>query len=109
MLTLSQRRENKRLAIADGLVSLKSDLKRYVSKHGGCFILYGSAARGDFRFSSDVDILVDSPTKESESDAWVFAENACFANKLIPDVRSVSFCKDSFVEAIMKHAEIINA
>ncbi len=43
----------------DALAAVKPALSAYARAHGGYFILYGSAARGEMRFHSDVDLLVD--------------------------------------------------
>ena len=55
---------------------LRSALAEYAREHGGRFLLFGSAARGDMRYDSDVDILVDFPP-DTLDDAWNFAERAC--------------------------------
>jgi hypothetical protein len=51
----------------------------------GRFLLFGSAARGQMRFDSDVDILVDFPP-DTLDDAWNFAEHACWDRHLEPDI-----------------------
>ena len=67
------------------VASLAADLEAYGSRHGGRFVLFGSAARGDMRHDSDVDILVDFPT-DQESKAWFFAEDRAWAHDLKPDI-----------------------
>ena len=82
-----------------GIADLKKDLGQYAAEHGGAFLIYGSAARGDMRFDSDVDILVDfSPSAEAA--AWRFAEDACHKHGLVPDVRPKSLCADRFINHI---------
>lgn len=84
---------------AAGIADLKIDLGQYATEHGGAFLIYGSAARGDMRFGSDVDILVDfSPS--AQADAWRFAEDACYKFGLVPDVRPKSLCADRFINHI---------
>ncbi|MXW85316.1 MAG: DNA polymerase subunit beta, partial [Boseongicola sp. SB0667_bin_21] len=53
-------------------------LSSHARRHGGRFLVFGSAARGDMRHDSDIDILVDFPP-EMELDAVIFAEEACSA------------------------------
>ena len=89
--------------IALGIVDLKKDLRLYATAHGGSFWIYGSAARGDFRYNSDVDILVDFPEVHM-SDAWRFAEDACFKRGLVPDVSPKAYCSTRFLERVMKGA-----
>ena len=84
---------------AAGIADLKIDLGQYASEHGGNFLIYGSAARGEMRFGSDVDILVDFPAS-AEPAAWRFAEDACYKLGLVPDVRPKSLCADRFIGCI---------
>ena len=86
-----------------GIVALKKDLGHYATQHGGVFLIYGSAARGDMRFGSDVDILVDFPSS-AEPAAWRFAEDACYRHGLVPDVRPKSLCADRFINHISQGA-----
>ncbi|MXX91134.1 MAG: nucleotidyltransferase domain-containing protein [Boseongicola sp. SB0677_bin_26] len=60
-------------------------LRGYAASHGGRFIVFGSAARGEMRFNSDIDILADFP-EEGRFDAIVFAEDACVKERLPCDV-----------------------
>lgn len=90
----------------DALAAVKPALRAYARAHGGHFILYGSAARGEIRFHSDVDLLVDFP-KDADGDAWDFAESLCVSHGLKPDVMRRAWCKDSFVDHIMRDAEVI--
>ena len=86
-----------------GIRALKNDLLQYAVEHGGNFMIYGSAARSDMRFDSDVDILVDFPLAE-EPAAWRFAEDACRKLGLVPDVRPKSLCADRFINHISRGA-----
>jgi predicted nucleotidyltransferase len=94
-------------SLASGIVALKEDLRLYATAHGGSFWIYGSVARGDFRFNSDVDILVDFP-EEQVSDAWRFAEDACYRHGLVPDVSPKTYCSIRFLERVMKGAVAIS-
>ena len=86
-----------------GIDALKNDLLQYAVEHGGAFLIYGSAARSDMRFDSDVDILVDFPPS-AEPAAWRFAEDACYRHGLVPDVRPKSLCADRFIHHISQGA-----
>jgi predicted nucleotidyltransferase len=76
---------------------LKPILTTYARAHGGRYILFGSAARGDLLLQSDVDILVDFPI-EAELNAWQFAESQCFERGLTPDIQIRAWRKNDFVE-----------
>ena len=88
-LTLSERKAAKVAAMKDAIVELQPQLAAYAHAHGGRFVLFGSAARGDLRFDSDVDVLVDFPISE-EAAAIIFAEDECVRRGLKGDVLSAS-------------------
>lgn len=69
----------------------------YARAHGGAFILFGSAARGDASDQSDVDILVDFPD-DAVMAASGFAEESSWALGLRPDVRPLIWTSDKVVE-----------
>ena len=96
--------ETKRRQEAVG--AIKPALRGYARAHGGRFILYGSAARGEMRFHSDVDLLVDFP-EGAEAEAWNFVESLCVSHGLEPDLNRVSWCKASFLRHVMPEAEVI--
>lgn len=87
IVTLRERKAAKVAAIKAGVEKLAPVLAAYAREHGGRFILYGSAARGDVRYDSDVDILIDFPI-EKESSARNFAEDECHKRHLPADVLS---------------------
>jgi predicted nucleotidyltransferase len=84
--------------------ALKPALRAYARAHRCRFYLFGSAARQQMRAHSDVDILVDF-AEDEEADAWSFAEDACAARSLAPDIMRRSWSKQSFLDHIMKDAE----
>jgi predicted nucleotidyltransferase len=85
IVTLKERKaaeaDRRRRAVGD----LHSALGAYARQHGGRFLLFGSAARGDMRYDCDVDTLVDFPP-DLLDDAWNFAERACWDRRLDPDI-----------------------
>ena len=106
IVTLTERKaaaaERKRQAVDD----LRSALTAYAREHGGRFLLFGSAARGDMRYHSDVDILVDFPQPITPA-AWNFTERACWDRGLEPDVMPMSWCKADFLAHIQPDIEVI--
>lgn len=83
--------------------SLAAELKAYGTRNGGRFILFGSAARGDMRDDSDVDILVDFPT-DRENDAVFFAEGRAWAVDLKPDIHLKGFKTERFLQQVAADA-----
>lgn len=105
-VTLSERKRQRQEAYAQGVIRLRAALSEFARAHGGEFLLFGSAARGDFRFDSDVDILLRFPAGK-EGKAWAFAEASCRSLQLTPDIRPARLCDKAFVKAVSKHAEVL--
>lgn len=99
-------REERRKIMAARIEELRADLGHYAALHGGRFILFGSAARGDFNISSDIDILVDFP-EDKEDEAWRYAEDACYARRLKQDIRPKRWCSQVFLDRALRYAEIL--
>jgi predicted nucleotidyltransferase len=106
IVTLKERKaaevDRRRRAVED----LRSALAAYARQHGGRFLLFGSAARGDMRYNSDVDILVDFPPDQMD-DAWNFAERACWDRRLEPDITPFSWCKGRFLERVTPDLQVM--
>jgi predicted nucleotidyltransferase len=103
---MSERKAARVAEIRHALAVLRERLAEYARIHGGHFLLYGSAARDELRYDSDVDLVLDFPT-EAEDDAWTFAEDACWDLKLEPDIIAASWCKPAFLERVRKDAVIL--
>jgi predicted nucleotidyltransferase len=101
--TLAERKEARVQAMRVALDALRASLSDYGRRHGGRFLLYGSAARGDLRYDSDVDLLLDFPAT-GEADAWRFAEEACWALRLRPDIRAAAWCRPEFRDRVAEIA-----
>lgn len=99
IVTLKDRkaREVSRLRCAMGRV--RRVLTAYADEHGGRFMVFGSAARGDIHFDSDFDLVVDFPAAE-ERGAHEFAERVCIEHGLKPDIRLVSEMSPGFIDRI---------
>jgi len=105
--TLSQQKAAAAARIGQCCELLKAELAAYARAHGGRFVHYGSVARGDHRFDSDVDILVDFPEHE-ESAAWDFAEAACRRLELRVDLRSWRTASPRLLQHIHRDMKIIS-
>lgn len=87
-------------------VQLESELAEYARLHAGRFALYGSVARGDHRFDSDVDILLDF-SEADEPSAREFAEEVCRRLDLKADVRSWRTASEKFLKHIERDMKVI--
>lgn len=104
--TLAQQKATAALQIGLACETLKAELAEYALAHGGRFLLYGSVARGEHRFDSDVDLLVDFPESE-ERGAWDFVEGASERLGLKIDIRSLRTASPRFLRHIQRDAKVI--
>jgi tRNA nucleotidyltransferase (CCA-adding enzyme) len=102
--TVTQRKAEKVAAIAAALSVLRPDLERRGRELGGRFLLYGSAARGELRHDSDVDLLLDFPDHASSRAAWDFVEARCAELDLACDIRPLEWCGESFLAHVLPGA-----
>jgi len=104
--TLTERKAARVAEIRRALGVLRERLYDYARRHGGKFLLYGSAARGALRYDSDVDLVLDFPP-ELEHDAWTFAEEACWDLRLQPDIMPASWSRPEFLKRVRNEAVAI--
>ena len=104
--TLQERKAAKVAAIKAGVQELAPVLAAYARDRGGRYLLFGSAARGEIRFDSDVDILVDFPL-EQESAARLFAEDACMRLGLRSDVLSAWMVENRLRERAEREGRVL--
>jgi predicted nucleotidyltransferase len=76
------------------------------ARTGGRYLLFGSAARERLKFNSDVDLLMDFP-EHALSDAWTFAETACWDLNLEPDLLPYGGCKPKFLAHIAADIRVL--
>jgi predicted nucleotidyltransferase len=72
------------------MAHLKSELAKHANATGATYILYGSAARDDLRYDSDVDILVDAPDA-TRVEALDRVEDSCARSRLKVDIAEASW------------------
>jgi len=106
IVTLTERKAAEAARRAAAVEALVPVLSAYAQKHGGRFLLFGSAARGQMKFHSDVDLLIDFPD-EAFGDAWGFAENACWDRGLEPDLLPYKGCKPAFLGHIAPDLRVL--
>lgn len=103
IVTLSERKAARVAQMRLALEELRASLAPYARAHGGRFLIFGSAARGQLKFSSDVDILVDF-TGPALPPAWRFAEDECARLRLVPDVLPAPWMSEDFVARVSQGA-----
>lgn len=91
----------------EAVETLAAELAAYAREHGGRFILFGSAARGELRHDSDVDIMVDFP-RGLEREAWLFAEERAWALKLKPDMSDKGWSGRRLWERVHREGRVLD-
>lgn len=102
--TLAERKNAAVAAKTAALDELLGLLAGRARELGGRYLLYGSAARGELRPDSDVDLLLDFADGDASSTAWGFAEDECARLGLHCDIRPVVMCEPRFLDHVMPGA-----
>jgi predicted nucleotidyltransferase len=106
MVTLTERKEAEAARREEAVAALLPQLVEYARAHGGRFLLFGSAARGQMKYDSDVDLLVDFPD-DAFGPAWNFAETVCWDSGLDPDLLPYGGCKPAFLDHIAPDMRVL--
>ena len=85
---------------------VKMDLASYAAEHSGRFVLFGSAARGETRHDSDLDILVDFPA-EAERDAGDHAERLCIEHGIKSDLHLASEALPELLDRVSRDGALM--
>ena len=102
--TLAERKASAVAAKTAAVDALVSTLGNRAREIGGRYILYGSAARGELRWDSDVDLLLDFPNRDATAAAWGFAEDECVRLGLDCDIRPIAMCEPRFLDHVLPEA-----
>jgi predicted nucleotidyltransferase len=105
--TLAEQKSAAVMRIRQRCEALQAELGKYARERAGRFVLYGSVMRGDQRFDSDVDILVDFPESE-EGEAWRHAEQLCRGLGLKGDIALLRTASPRFIEHIQRDMRVIS-
>lgn len=105
-VTLSERKAAEAVRRRDAVATLVVALSAYARAHGGRFLLYGSAARETMKYDSDIDLLLDFPD-DALTDAWDYAETACWDSGVEPDLLPLKWCKPAFLEHIAPDVRVL--
>ena len=76
------------------------------AQHGGCYRLFGSAARGAMRPGSDVDLLADFPG-HSVAAAIRAAEDACEELGVACDIVDRAWCSAACLQRVLPGAKVL--
>lgn len=99
MGVLSQIKDEEKARKARAVAEIKETLAENGRALGGRYILFGSFARGDFKHSSDVDLILDFPL-EVESEAFRIAEDLAERLDIDVDLFAKRMVSDKFMKAI---------
>jgi|HubBroStandDraft_6_1064221.scaffolds.fasta_scaffold2557857_1 predicted nucleotidyltransferase len=108
IVTVAERKTAEAARRQRAVADLRCALDAYARAHGGRFLLFGSAAHGQMRYDSDVDILVEFPP-DRQGAAWNFAERACWDRRLEPDVMAAAWCSEDFLALVRPKAVVLGA
>ncbi|MXX91133.1 MAG: hypothetical protein F4213_16605 [Boseongicola sp. SB0677_bin_26] len=99
IVTVAERKAREAARRAEAAGRVMERLRGYAASHGGRFVVFGSAARGEMRYSSDIDIWADF-SREREFDAVHFSEEACAKEDLPCDVLFCGTPSAAFMDMI---------
>ena len=105
--TLAQRDAERVAAKQAAIAVLETELAAYARAHGGRFLLFGSAARNELRYDSDVDLLIDFGSDPAIRAAWDVLESACSRLRLECDARPITWCSQAFLNHVLPEARAI--
>lgn len=108
VVTVQERKAERVRALTAAVAALKADLARHAAETGAVYTLYGSAARGDLRYDSDVDILVDA-APEVRHDAFSRVEESCASLGLRLDIAEAGWFGRRFHDRIAPDALVFAA
>lgn len=106
VVTLADRKRRKVGQLRSATSDVMALLGTYAAKRSGRFLVFGSAARGDLRFDSDFDLLIDFPL-ESERAARDYAEKVSIEHGLKPDIHMASEASPALMDRVRRDARVL--
>lgn len=106
IVTLKEREARRLASRRAALARLELRLAAAAARYGGCYRMFGSAARGDIRLDSDVDLLADF-SRENVSAAIRAAEDACEELGLRCDIVDQAWCSATFLQRVLPGARVL--
>lgn len=106
IVTIAERNAQALRRRQEAIARAMDDLRAYAMEKGGRFLIFGSAATGNVRRDSDLDIIVDFPP-DRETSARERAEEICSVHEVPADIELMSWSSAKFLERIGPHAMVL--
>ena len=106
IVTISEREHRAIAARREALADAEARLAVEATRHGGQYLMFGSAATGEIHPKSDLDLLADFP-RDTVSEAIRAAERICLELKLPCDVLDQAACKSTFLQFVLPQSRPI--
>lgn len=106
IVTIPQRKQMQVDRIRTAIAEVEPALAAYARRHGGRFVVFGSAGRGEIRHDSDYDLMIDfaAPAERAARD---FAERLCIEAGLHPDVHLKPDLSPSVLDRIARDGKVL--
>jgi predicted nucleotidyltransferase len=106
IVTVAERKARSAARRRDAIAAVIDVLRAYASASGGRFLVFGSAAKGTVRGTSDLDVIVDFPPQEME-EAFLYLEASCSRRAVPCDPQFMPRPDSAFLQRILNHAVIL--
>jgi hypothetical protein len=105
-VTIKERQSRGRERLCRAVPLVRQALHDYARQRGGRFIIFGSVARDEARYDSDMDIAVDFPAP-LETAAWYFAEQLCIEHGITPDIHALDDLRSEIRERALREGDVV--
>lgn len=106
IVTIAERKQMQVDGIRKAIAAVEPVLADYARRHGGRFVVFGSAASDDVRHDSDYDLMVDFALP-IERRARDFAERLCIDAGLRADVHLKPDLPPALMERIDRDGRVL--
>ena len=83
-----------------------AEMSAHAHQYGGRYVVFGSFMNGNFRYDSDLDVLIDFPAG-TRADPWGFLEDLSRKHGMPIDIHDASYCKKAFVDRVLAEGTAI--
>lgn len=105
-VTIKERQSRGRESLRRAVPRVRLALGDYARQRGGRFIIFGSVARDQARYDSDMDIAVDFPAP-LETAAWYFAEQLCIEHGITPDIHALGDLRSAIRDRALQEGDVV--
>lgn len=106
IVTVSERKKLKEGRMRSEIERVKEALASYAARHGGRFVVFGSVARDEMQYDSDLDLFVDFPAA-AERQARDYAESVCVDHGVKPDLHLASEASAALLDRVHQEGAAI--